>query len=162
MNGEEQPTAAGTDSAGKIEEERTPEEAQAVECFETVGESRFSEADFAKFSASEQLLNAIRNDCERWTDGPEFHLTEGEYFRGLQQMIDKHLVRKRIFLVMQQGGGTTEWYTHMFDTPEDAKRYMEDDNPYTCVGPFEVPADFDHPDIYDLITNIVEQCVEAA
>lgn len=47
---------------------------------------------------------------------------------------------KKIHLVVQQGGSSAEFYANWYDTPEEARDYIDDcyKHTYRCLGPFEI------------------------
>ena len=51
--------------------------------------------------------------------------------------------RKKNFLVVQQGGSSTEWYPNWYYTRKDAQNFIDDaaNNTYSCLGPFEIELD---------------------
>ena len=113
----------------------------------------------------EELLAAVRNDCERILDGKDPpNMTTEDMLRGFADMITLRLAKPPLLLVMQQGGSTLEWYSHLFDTQAETDAFVEScaKAAYTTVGPFKVPSDSDHPEFYELMKQVVEACVEVA
>ena len=72
--------------------------------------------------------------------------------------------RKNMWVVMQQGGSTTEWYAASFDTKAIAEDYRKDcaDHTYQTSTPHKIKSCASHADWLDLIQNIVSECVEIA
>ena len=80
---------------------------------------------------------------------------------------------RTFYLVMQQGGSTSEWYAHGFNTEEETQGYIESckEASYTTCGPYEVPAPLARallasPDaesaFVDLLATLVSDAVGAA
>jgi hypothetical protein len=53
----------------------------------------------------------------------------------------KRTPKGKIFLVIQQGGSSREFYVHAHDTEEDARNHIKscEEAAYNTAGPIEVP-----------------------
>jgi len=51
-------------------------------------------------------------------------------------------VKGEMFVVVQNGGSSAEWYAIAFDTLEDAQAFIDDCDmhTYNCVGPYAMPS----------------------
>ncbi len=61
------------------------------------------------------------------------------------------MARKTLFLVVQQGGSTGEWYASTYNYREDAVDAIEGHAKatYHSVGPFEIPAELTKAFLHD-------------
>lgn len=67
------------------------------------------------------------------------------------------------FLVLQQGGASTEWYATIHDTIEQAKQHIDECNEaaYKCAEPIPVPEVFtDIDDAEDVAEKIARAVAE--
>jgi len=70
---------------------------------------------------------------------------------------------------MQQGGPTTEWYAHLFETQEEVDEYKAscEEGSYNTAGPFTVPlclVDTHEREgaLTELLDAVVAACTEIA
>jgi len=64
-----------------------------------------------------------------------------------------------IYIVVQQGGASTEWYPSTFDTEEEAQAHIDDcyAHTYNCIGPVEMPGEPSEADWIEAIGELMRR-----